>query len=52
MTRTRTLRRIAPLGIVALLALAGCTAEQFSDSTRFWGDHAVARVLGDDPSRD
>ncbi|USN98526.1 MAG: hypothetical protein H6810_10170 [Phycisphaeraceae bacterium] len=52
---------LALLGLLLLggvgAGLSGCAAMQdfsdrFADEARFWGDNAVAAVLGDDPSRD
>mgnify|MGYP001220164223 CR=1 FL=1 len=47
------LRRLGLLGLLAIpLLLAACTSEEISDRARFWGDHAAAAALGDDPARD
>ncbi len=44
-------------GSAVLPILGGCRSfgafsERIADDARFWGDQAVASILGDDPSKD
>ena len=53
-------RRFAVIAIIAtaaclglaILGAPGCVSEPIARELRFWGDHGVAAVTGDNPARD